>query len=75
MTMAQGPAGFASGAGSIKRPLTLPSLDIVSLLQRTYFAKISMWSLAEDQHSIKLIESFIAAGKTAGIARFNRPTI
>jgi putative intracellular protease/amidase len=26
-----------------------------------------MWDLAEDQHSIKLIESFIAAGKPIGI--------
>ena len=26
-----------------------------------------MWDLAEDEHSIKLIESFIAAGKTIGI--------
>ena len=26
-----------------------------------------MWDLAEDKHSIKLIESFIAAGKTIGI--------
>jgi putative intracellular protease/amidase len=26
-----------------------------------------MWDLAEDEHSIKLIESFIAAGKPIGI--------
>jgi hypothetical protein len=26
-----------------------------------------MWDLAEDEHSIKLIEAFIAAGKPIGI--------
>ena len=28
-----------------------------------------MWDLAEDSHSIKLIESFLAAGKPIGIVR------